>query len=188
MMAATEAPESEEKPTVEELTARLDALSTQLDTVREELTEEREERRSLEAALEERDDRIADLETRLEELDARTDLLNVIDDVDQMDGKQRSVTLIQHLKRKAETQRDRDTDESARASVNREEAEDALHHPDVDRTTIYDDMRRAVRLVGDEDVLWYDSGGGTESRLRLDLESGSLPGAVAGQRNQGGQR
>jgi hypothetical protein len=72
--------------------------------------------------------------------------------------------------------------------VTRQEAEAALHHPDVDRTTIYDDMRRAVRLVDNKNVLWYESSSGGASRLKLDLEAGELPAGIIGQDTNHGRR
>jgi hypothetical protein len=92
-----------------------------------------------------------------------------------MTGEQRSATLLQHLQRAATsgTGNDEDVTATREAAVTREQAEIALQHPDVDRTTIYDDMRRAVRLVGNEDVCWYESGDG--SRLCINLEAGELP-------------
>ena len=159
------------------LEAKVEAFSTALDRARDDiedlqsqLDEEREERQRLEAEN-------GALQKRLDTVEARTDMLRIVEDIDDMTGKQRSITLIQHLRREAEKQRQRDR--KARASVNHDEAERALQYPDVDRTTIYDDMRRAARLVSDEDVLSYDSSG-AESRLRLDLESGEIPESVAG--------
>jgi len=154
---------------LDELSARVDALSTQLNDVREQLHEERDHRRDLEDALDERDERIAQLEDEVKRLDARTDLLEIVESADQMDARQRAVTLVQHLHRAAKARERRD--EPPAATVNRDEAEEALHFPDVERTTIYRDMERAARLVGDDDVLEYADG-----ELRLDLDAGTLPG------------
>lgn len=115
------------------------------------------------------------LESRISELEGRTNLLHVIESSDEMTAEQRSATLLQHLQRDASNS-DSGTANPAggrSAAVNRKQAEIALQHPDVDRTTIYDDMKRAVRLVGDEDVCWYESD--PESRLCINLEAGDLP-------------
>lgn len=85
-----------------------------------------------------------------------------------MDGHQRAVALVQHLHSAARAREKRD--EPPAATVNRDEAEEALHFPDVDRTTIYYDMKRAARLVRDGDVLEYADG-----ELTLDLERGRSP-------------
>ncbi|WP_229380519.1 hypothetical protein [Haloarcula marismortui] len=84
-----------------------------------------------------------------------------------MSGKQRAVTLVQHLHRAAKA-RERRAEPPA-ATVDRDEAEEALHYPNIDRTTIYRDMERAARLI-DGDALQYTNG-----KLRLDLDAGSLP-------------
>jgi len=159
---------STDETTVEEVAARVDALSTQLSDLREELHDEREQRRDLERQLDERDERIEDLEDEVARLDARTDLLRLVEDTDKMDGHQRAVALVQHLHSAARAREKRD--EPPAATVDRDEAEEALHFPDVERTTIYRDMERAARLVGVEDVLEYTGG-----ELTLDLEGGSLP-------------
>jgi regulator of replication initiation timing len=167
-----------------ELLARVDALSQQVDSLRDQLRDAEAEREALQNDVAELREENEDLRGEIERLDARTDLLDVLEEVDSMDGRQRSVALIQHLRRAAERQRERGR--PAKASVNRDEAESALQYPDVERTTIYRDMNRAARLVGDESVLRYDSDTGGDSRLRLNLEDGNLPGSVAGKRIDGG--
>lgn len=167
-----------------ELLARVDALSQQVDGLREQLRDAEAERDSLRDDVTELREENEDLRSEIGRLDARTDLLDVLEEVDSMDGRQRSVALIQHLRRAAERQRERGR--PAKASVNRDEAESALQYPDVERTTIYRDMQRAARLVGDGSVLRYDSDTGGGSRLRLNLEDGNLPGSVTGKRVNGG--
>ncbi|WP_229727296.1 hypothetical protein [Haloarcula argentinensis] len=153
--------------TVQALEARLDALSTQISGLREELHGERDEREELEDELAARDERIDELETEVAQLDARTDILEVVENADKMSGKQRAVTLVQHLHRAAKARERRD--EPPAATVDRDEAEEALHYPNIDRTTIYRDMERAARLI-DSDALQYTNG-----ELRLDLGAGRIP-------------
>lgn len=161
---------------VEELVARLEAHSNRFDNLEQELADAREERDDLREEVTELREENRELREEIERLDARTDLLQLVDDSDDLDGEQRSTALIQHLRRAAERQRERGRD--AKASVTREEAEEALHYPDVDRTTIYSDMERAERLVGNKDVLRYESSTGGASRLKLNLEAGDLPAGV----------
>ena len=178
-MATTQRPHDDleaQTVDVEELEARVDALSKGLAAARESDDELKDDLRRLQ---EENDE----LREEIERLDARTDLLKLVDNSDDMTGQQRSITLIQNLHRAALKERDRGR--SAKASVNREEAETALQHPDVDRTTTYDDMRRAVRLVGDEQLLKYSTATGGESRLKLNLEAGNLPNEIVGQNKDG---
>jgi septal ring factor EnvC (AmiA/AmiB activator) len=153
---------------LEEVLTRVEALSTQLDDLREQLREERSRRQDLEDELGACGERIDGLEDAVTRLDARTDLLEIVESADEMGARQRSATLVQHLHRAAMARERRG--EPPAAAVNRDEAEEALHYPDVERTTIYRDMERAARLVGDEDVLAYTSG-----ELRLDLAAGTLP-------------
>lgn len=153
--------------TVQALEARLDALSKQVSGLREELHDERDEREELEDELAARDERIEELEAEIARLDARTDILEVVENADKMSGKQRAVTLVQHLHRAAKARERRD--EPPAATVDRDEAEEALHYPNIDRTTIYRDMERAARLI-DGSALQYTNG-----ELRLDLDAGNLP-------------
>jgi predicted nuclease with TOPRIM domain len=159
---------------------RLESHSTQLDELREENAELRQTVGELEDENERLRSRADDIEGDVAELDSRTDLLQVLQQPDEMDGEQRSVALILHLKRAAEHQKDRPHDSQAKAEITPEEAERVLQYPDIDRTTIYSDMERAERLVGDKSVLWYHSGGYGDTSLRINLEAGDLPGTVTG--------
>lgn len=185
-MAMAGQPSPDQREDLDELTHKLDSFHQGLknawkaiEDLEDNLAAEREQRRELEAENEE-------LRQRINDLDARTDLLNLVEKADEMSGKQRSVALIQHLRRAAERQADRGN--KAKSSVNREGAEAALQYPSVDRTTLYDDMRRAARLVGNKHVLWYESASGGDSRLKLNLEAGDLPtGIVGAAGNNGGE-
>lgn len=117
------------------------------------------------------------LENELKRLDSRTDLLELVDQADELNSEQRSIALIQHLKRAAERKRERGR--PAKAAVDRDGAEQALQYPDVDRTTIYTDMRRAERLVDNTSLLKYETDD-KGTRLKLDLEEGRLPSDALG--------
>jgi DNA-binding transcriptional MerR regulator len=109
-----------------------------------------------------------ELERRVAELEDRTDMLQLVENADEMDASQRSTALLQHLQRKAEKKGDRGKKRSA--TINRHQAEETLHYPDLDRTTFYTDMQRVARWIDDNDVCWYDDG-----ELVLDLEAGDVP-------------
>ena len=181
---ATEPPDGVRDDRLDQLEQKIEALQGGLDRAWETIDDRDERIAALEEENAELREEIATFREEHERLDARTDLLRLVENSDQLTGKQRSVALIQNLRRAAEKQRERG--KKALASVNREEAERALQHPDVDRTTIYQDMKRAARLVGNEDVLWYQSETGGESRLKLNLERGSLPGSIRGQTTDNG--
>lgn len=154
---------------------RMDDLEGTLDDVQAQLADEREERRRLEAE----NDR---LQEEIDQLHSRTDLLRLVENSDEMTAKQRRIALIQHLKKAAERERERGRE--AKASVNKAEAEAALQYPDISRPMFYDDLREAPKLIGDESLLWYDTNAGGESRLRLNLEHGSLPSSLRGEADQ----
>lgn len=159
---------------VERAHKRLDAQAAQIEDLMDALAAEREERSRIENELHVRDEQIADLQDEVSRLDSRTDLLELVDDAEELDGTQRATVLIQHLHQKAKARERRDKPPTAK--IDREGAEDALHYPsDLDRTTFYKDMDRAARLVGDDDILEYDEGW-----LTLDLEGGSLPSRFTG--------
>jgi hypothetical protein len=107
--------------------------------------------------------RIRELENRVDEVEQRTQLLHVSDTLTN-DATARRVAILQHLETKA-----RRTDGENRAAVDTGEARTALNHPNVDRTTITNDLREAPKLVGDTDVCWYDDG-----QLHVDLTCSGL--------------
>lgn len=115
-------------------------------------------------------DRVDQLEDRVDEVDARTDMLELVDETDNMNAKQRSITLLQHLHAKASRRQERG--QRAAATMDRDQAEDALHYPDLHRTTFFDDMERCARLVDDDAVCTYSDG-----ELTLDLTKGQLDAA-----------
>jgi len=108
---------------------------------------------ALEDRLDEYEKRLDDLEQlaeRVDDLDARTDIMQLADDSDDLSGKARSLRLLQHMQRKA-TRQGMD-----RIALTHEQAVEALHYPDLDRTTIYTDLRRCARLIGDQDICRYE--------------------------------
>lgn len=160
--------ETSEGYNIQDVWNRLEFLAgrvEELEEAKEQAEAERDEAR------EERDE----LRGRVDELDTRTDMLHLVEHADDMTPKQRSMALIQHLHRAAKREDERGR--KSTASVNRDEAEAALHHPDVHRTTIYEDMDRAIRLVDNRNVLHYYRHDG-EKRLKLSLEAGNVPPAL----------
>lgn len=122
-------------------------------------------------AIEEKLGRLDDIEERVQELDARTDMLRLVEDADDLDGKQRSAAILQHLQRAAT--RNGKGGGIPKAKITKERVEEILHFPDIDRTTFYSDMERCERLVGDDGVCEYD--GGPPATLTLDLRDGDVP-------------
>jgi len=112
------------------------------------------------------------LRERVADLDAKTDIMEIVDEVDDMSGRERSIRIIQHLHRKIQRH------EHDRAALTRPQVEECLHHPDVARSTIYSDMRRCARLIDDEELCWYagdGAGSRDEAAIVLDLDGGELP-------------
>jgi len=100
-------------------------------------------------ALEERVERLehdheelAELRERVTELEERTDMLRLIEDSDELDGRQRSAALFQHAVEKIQA-----SDRLEQVRVDRDMAEEWLHYPNVDRTTLYSDLQRLERLA-----------------------------------------
>ena len=137
----------------------------------------------LEAELEEKNETISRLRDRVNEIDARTDMLRLVEDSDQLDGQQRSAALLQHMQKEARNKSDKD-----RTAIDRDAADRILHYPDVDRTTIISDMKRCQRMVGDKEICWYegrDDGNTRSARLVLDLTAGELPADLSTKSNGG---
>lgn len=114
---------------------------------------------------------IDELETELAEVRESTNLLRMLKKQNQPRAEQAKAALILDLKRKAERRVDRH-DKRPVASLDRDAADDVLHHPDVHRTTINKWMKRAAESV-DSDVLQYESG-----KLKINLQVGELPNQV----------
>jgi hypothetical protein len=148
----------------------MQALRRQIQRLEEELEELRDENARLQAEIE-RESR------RNDELDARTNLIDLVEASDDADGRQRSVALLQHCSNKLDADED-----TQRVVLDHDDADDALHYPDVERTTIYRDMDRAARFVGDEDVAHYDDGD-----LTIDVRDadGVLEAAIAEHATEG---
>lgn len=152
---------------------RLDAQSNRMDIIEEDLRAENAELREQVEALQAEKQT---LEEEINQLRARTDLLALVEDSDELTAKQRQTILIQNLKRAAEKEADRGR--AAKASLSPDEAEAALNHPYDDETHVYRDMKRAAALLGDTEILWYDSSGYGNTRLKIDLTEGSVPAAI----------
>jgi hypothetical protein len=126
---------------------------------------------AIESRLDNFDERLGQLEETVDDLEARTDMLQVVDDADQMEAEQRSTALLQHMHNKIQS------NGIERVFLTRDDAEAALHHPDLDRTTIYTDMERCERLVGDTDVCWYEKAAESrvdEACVHLDLSDDEI--------------
>lgn len=123
-------------------------------------------------------EKVDSIENQVNDLDARTDMMRIVENADQLDAKQRSATILQHLQRAAKSNGE---DGISKAKITRDRVEEILHYPDVHRTTLYTDMERCVDLVGNKDVCSYD--GGSPATLSLDLRNGGVPAAAT---NTGG--
>lgn len=179
---------TEDGRTVEDLGVFVDAMRQRLNALEEENEEIHEKLADAEAERDELREENAQLRKKLAEVDQRTDLLRMVKQENAEDTAKRSAVLIQNLVNQAEKKADRD--ESAKASLTAQEALAALGNT-IDRTVVYEDFRRAVDAVGDEDVLWYQQeprGSAKKSRLCLDLEAGDLPDEVGGYALETGRR
>lgn len=121
--------------------------------------------------LEQRLDRFEQLADRVDDIDERTDIMQLVDESDDLSGRGRSLRLLQHMQRKASRQG------LSKIALTKEQAAEALHYPDLDRTTYYSDLRRCARLIGDRDICWYENdeeGNLDEACVVLDYEQFQL--------------
>lgn len=160
------------------LEARLDAHTKRMDAIEDDLAETRKERDDLRDDVADLQEENAELREEIERLHARTDLLNLVEDSDELTAKQRQTVLIQNLKRAAEKEEERGR--KPKASLSPDEAEAALNHPYDDETHVYRDLKRAAKLLGNEEILWYDSSGYGNTRLKIDLTKGDVPASITG--------
>jgi regulator of replication initiation timing len=160
---------------VEEFKRASRAAFQKAESAESELGEVREEQAALEEEVATLREEKATLEQELDEVRERTDLLQAVRNASSLDSEEQAAVCIQNLHNKALNNDDR-------AELPPSEGLTALGHS-IDRTSIYDVYRRAERLVGDHDLLWYQSeprNAEKNSRLILDLTKGSLPSTVAG--------
>jgi len=176
--ASPDGDNGDDTPDLQTIAARLDAHTKFMENLKDELEDVREERDALRNEVEDLRQENEDLRQEIENLDARTDLLRLVQNSDDMPAKQRQAALIQNLKEAAERERDRSRD--PKASLTPDQAEAALGHPYEDESHVYRDMKRAAEILGDEDVLWYENAGYGKTRLKIDLTKGTVPGAITG--------
>lgn len=156
------------RSTVGNLLEDLVALETRFETV-----ESRNE--DLEA-------QVRQLSSRVEMLESRTDVLQLVEKSDDLDAKDRSVAVLLHMQREIQKQ------DADRTVLTPDQVDRALNHPDIHRTTLYEDMKRCERLVGDDGVCKYHGDGYgdiQDASLVLNLAAGELPADV---RNGGAQQ
>lgn len=134
---------------------------------------------AIESRLDDFDERLSQLEGTVDDLEARTDLLQVADDTDELEAEQRSKVLLQHMQNKIQS------NGIEKAFLIRDDAEDALHHPDLHRSTIYSDMERCESLIGDREICKYESKQQSpidEARVVLDLSGKDISTVLNGGR------
>ena len=144
------------------------SLQSDLDLLMDRVIDLETEVEHLRDQVDQRDERIETLEVQVKDLESRTDLLQLVDDSDELDGKQRSTALLQHAQQKAQRN-------GGSVAIDQEDAQEILHYPDIHRTTYYSDFQRCARLVGNDRVCRYESDR-DEARLIVDLRGDrSLP-------------
>lgn len=109
---------------------------------------------------------------RIDELDERTDIMTLVEEAEDVSPKQRRTMLLLHMKKMAEDRARNGKKKSF--TVTQEQANEALHAPEIDRTTFYTDFQKLEEWVGNKNVCKYISDTGGESRLELDLTNGRL--------------
>lgn len=172
----------EQEYSLEQVMDRLDAQRTYIESLEHEIGDLKEElaetKQDLEEAQRERDE----LRAYLNDVDSRTDMLRFVDHAEEPSAEQMRIAILQHMWRAVKDENPGDRYYSMDASKTNE----ALHYPDVDRTTVLRWMRTTPRIVGDDGVCWYDGGdagpSGEPARVFLDLRGNgaSLPEKVTG--------
>lgn len=167
---------------IEQLEARIDEAHERLDVQREGYAKALQRIDDLTDELAARDERIDELESHLEAVSERTNLLQYIRQASSLAPEERAAVLIQTLHNEATRRGQKNNDESASASIDKDGAMKALGGT-VERGNIYYTFEKAEQLVGNDDVCWYQKeprSSEQNSRLVLSLENGGLPDEVAG--------
>lgn len=148
--------------TKEDLERRLDAQARRIEHLEEQNKQLIDQLGDFASSLSEQQSRIAELE-------ADTDLLRLVEHADEVSAENGRKAILQHMWRAIRNE----PGEDRVYAMDPEKVTEILHHPDVDRTTILRWMRTTPRLIGNDDVCWYDGGdtgpGGKPARIHLDI-------------------
>jgi len=158
------------------LETRFDGLSDWVESIETQLERVRQENRELHDEVDRLDEENRKLRARLQEVENSNSLLAKAKQAELSSPEERAVACIQKLKNKA------DATGADRVAIDQEAGWEAVEYA-VDRTTVYDIFRKAEKLLGRPDVLWYQSESRSSeknSRLILDRSEGDLPESVAG--------
>lgn len=134
----------------------------------------------LEDRIDELEDEVADLRAENEQLRDRTDLLANVRKAANRKPEERAVVLIQTLYNEA--WRNKERGNPPLAQMDKDAAMKALGGS-VQRQLVYPTFEKAADLVGDDDLLWYQTeprSSSKNNRLKLDLDGGEMPSMVAG--------
>lgn len=158
---------------VENLRRRVEQQSKLIEALSDEVADEREARQEAEAEMQEMKGQQKALKKMVEDLKSRTNMLRMIQESGNAPPEQRRAAMLQHLEKKAKAKEDRPDEavaNKAKAELDHERAEEILHYPDIDRTTLYNDMSKAAEMVDNEHVCYYENG-----KLVVNLERGEIP-------------
>jgi len=138
--------------------------------------------KALEDEIAARDERIDELEQKItqlvvdtdaqwediQELQNRTNLLGLLEDVDELDTDQMRGAILLHMQSMV-------GDDNPRYAMDWDKTNEILHDPDVHRTTINGWMSDAADAVGDDTVCWYEGGqrgpNGQPARIVVDIQA-----------------
>jgi len=180
---------ADDEPTVTELREEIQTLREEVEdtaqTARRAIKGQRElrkENRTLRDELAKESDARAELEQEVDSLRERTDLLQTVRRAGSMGVEERAAVCIQTLYNEAYGRGQKDTSDTASASMDYKKAEGALGGG-VSRDQIYRTFGRAEDLVDDRDVVKYvkeDRSSAKNTRLVLTLKDGDVPATIAG--------
>lgn len=131
-----------------------------------------------ESRLDEFEERIDEMQAQLDELQDEQRLIGAMGDIIGSDRDKRAALILQTLHNDAKANQD------DRARMTAREAWSVVNRS-VDRSQMYDVLRRAETIVDDHDVCQYverPRGSEPPSHLLVDLSEGRLPGMIAGKR------
>lgn len=144
-----------------------------IETLEERVAELEEENAEYEARFEE-------LRKLIFEIDERTDLLKQVADVTKSSVEEGAAILVQRMHA--------DASPDGRTTYEFGDAETLIGAGFNSRQPIYNRMQRAVELVDNVDVLWYEEyakDNDRNNRLVMDLGNGSIPQSVLSVRSEG---
>lgn len=162
--------------------ANFDELAAIVEALRKKVNKLEDENFEIREDLYKKEKQIETLESAVEELQTRNSLIEKASAGSVTKAKDRQAILVQKLYTRAKNS-------NGRASIDAKQAHEQIFNEEWSRQLMYEDFNKAVKNVGDPNVLYVKKesrASNRNTRLILDLTNGTLPPTLHGEKIKGG--